>query len=142
MTGREVDPLTEAARRELAEAESERDSASKKVAYRPVPSEFAQLWQDLRDGWAALGASGRAWDVAQRLARMDTGAIAEQSVLQRTAEQVSDRLLRRYPLYGDVATPCRGALACVRHGLALLAVGAARSAALPGVEVRTSRSAS
>ena len=59
-------------------------------------------------------------------------------LVQRTMEQISERLLRRYPLYVDVCVPICASLALVRRGCGLLHARAIHTPPVAAVEVLVS----
>ncbi|XP_060072903.1 midasin-like [Ylistrum balloti] len=92
-------------------------------AYRPKPSKFKFLVNDLKDYLSSVGNEDHILQLQCRLTSVTTttgNEFAEEKMWQKTQESFLDNLDSRYPEYRDLVTPFSLTVMLIRHGMRLV----------------------
>ena len=90
-----------------------------KICVRPSPPQFEALCSEVARLTVDLGSVERTTHTV-KLSQDPANTGGEEAVWQRSAEQATRSLLRRFPMYRDLLEPLSTALYLVKHGLRLI----------------------
>eukprot|EP00698_Gefionella_okellyi_P011092 TRINITY_DN2908_c0_g3_i1.p1 TRINITY_DN2908_c0_g3~~TRINITY_DN2908_c0_g3_i1.p1 ORF type:complete len:2883 (+),score=867.28 TRINITY_DN2908_c0_g3_i1:749-8650(+) len=125
-TGRGTDANIRRLKEQLKMARHAVELVRGKVAFRPAPSQFADIFHDIHEFTASYLDPAKLALLLERLEAAQTSAITEEGLLQQNVQQFIDRLSRRYPLYADVLQPLSVACYQLKYGLRVLTAAASR----------------